>query len=163
LPEDKADPGAPDALPALPPEDAARQHLVCVAGRGAFDEVTTAIAVQLLTRRGFAPVTATYAQFRRGQAEARGADGAAIVCVITLDAPEAPPYLRNLLRRIRERAPGAHLIVGIGGQSERVDEVGALSGTHNANAFHDLVNQCVQAAVARSAPPVEHTPRGVDA
>lgn len=162
--EDKADAHAPDALPALSPEDAAQQHVVCVAGRGAFDEVTTAIAVQLLTRRGFAPVTANYAQFRRGQAEALGADGAAIVCVITLDAPEAPPYLRNLLRRIRERAPGAHLIVGIGGQSERVDEVGALSGTHNANGFSDLVSQCMQAASARSAQAaVEPTPRGVDA
>ena len=89
--------------------------------------------------------------------------GAAIVCVVTLDAPEAPPYLRNLLRRIRERAPRAQLIVGIGGQSERVDEVGALSDTQNANAFSDLVNQCVQAANAVSAPLVEKAPRSVGA
>jgi len=164
MPEDKPDPNAPDALPALRPEDAAQLRVVCVAGRGAFDDVTTAIAVQLLTRRGFAPVTANYAQFRRGHMETLGIDGAAIVCVVTLDAPEAPPYLRNLLRRIRERAPRAQLIVGIGGQSERVDEVGALSDTQNANAFSDLVNQCVQAAAAASAPPlVEKAPRSVDA
>jgi predicted PurR-regulated permease PerM len=164
MPEEKPDPNAPDAPPAVLPEDAAQLRLVCVAGRGAFDEVTTAIAVQLLARRGFAPVTANYAQFRRGHTDTHGIDGAAIVCVVTLDAPEAPPYLRNLLRRIRERAPGAQLIVGIGGQSERVDEVGALSDTQNANGFSDLVNQCVQAAAnAVSTPLVEKAPRSVGA
>ncbi|MBP0590037.1 AI-2E family transporter [Paraburkholderia sp. LEh10] len=163
MPEARPDTGAPDALPALLPEDAARQRIVCVAGRGAFDEVTMAIAVQLLTRRGFVPILANYAQFRRGHAGSHGVEGAAIVCVVTLDAPEAPPYLRNLLRRIRERAPGAQLIVGIGGQSEHVDEVGALSGTHNANAFGDLVSQCVRAAFAMSAPLVEKSPRSVRA
>ena len=163
MPEEKPDPNAPDAASAVLPEDAAQLRVVCVAGRGAFDEVTTAIAVQLLTRRGFAPVTANYAQFRRGHMETLGIDGAAIVCVVTLDAPEAPPYLRNLLRRIRERAPGVQLIVGIGGQSEHVDEVGALSDTQNANAFSDLVNQCVQAANAVSAPLFEKAPRSVGA
>ncbi|BCF99731.1 ABC transporter permease [Paraburkholderia sp. PGU19] len=163
MPEEKSDPNSPDAPPAALPEDAAQLRVVCVAGRGPFDEVTTAIAVQLLTRRGFAPVTANYAQFRRGHSDTLGIDGAAIVCVVTLDAPEAPPYLRNLLRRIRDRAPGAQLIVGIGGQSERVDEVGALSDTQNANAFSDLVNQCVQAANAVSAPLVEKAPRSVGA
>ncbi len=164
LPEDKPDPNATDAPPAVLPEEAAAQRIVCVAGRGAFDDVAAAIAVQLLTRRGFTPVSANYAQFRRGQTDTQGIDGAAIVCVVTLDAPEAPPYLRNLLRRIRERVHGAQLIVGIGGQTERVDEVGALSGTHNANAFGDLVNQCVQAACAMSAPPlVEKAPRHIGA
>ncbi|WP_087733429.1 AI-2E family transporter [Paraburkholderia piptadeniae] len=152
LPEHKPDPNALDALPAVLPEDAAAQRVVCVAGRGAFDDVTTAIALQLLTRRGFAPVLTNYAHFRRGHADTLGVEGATIICVVTLDAPEAPPYLRNLLRRIRERAPGAQLIVGIGGQSERVDQVGVLNGTHNANAFGDLVNQCVQAACAMAAP-----------
>ena len=152
-----------ETLPAVLPEDAAHQRIVCVAGRGAFDEVTTAIAVQLLTRRGFAPVSTNYAQFRRGHSDTPGIEGAPIICVVTLDAPEAPPYLRNLLRRIRDRAPGAQLVVGIGGQSERVDEVGALSGTHNANAFRDLVNQCVRAACAMSTPLVEKTPRSIGA
>jgi predicted PurR-regulated permease PerM len=162
-PESKSEAGAPDAPPAVPPEEIENQQIVCVAGRGAFDEVATAIAVQLLTRRGFAPAVTSYTQYRRGHADTLPIAGIAIICVITLDAPEAPPYLRNLLRRIRERAPGAQVIVGIGGHYESVDEVGALSGTHNANAFGDLVNQCVQAAGAIAAPLVEKTARSVGA
>jgi predicted PurR-regulated permease PerM len=158
----KSDIGAQDAQPLLP-EPVANQPIFCVAGRGAFDEVATAIAVQLLTRRGFAPAVTNYTQFRRGHADTSGIEGTAIICVVTLDAPEAPPYLRNLLRRIRERAPGAQLIVGIGGHYESVDEVGALSGTHNANAFGDLVNQCVQAAGAMAVPLVEKTARSIGA
>jgi len=162
-PESKADPNAPDTPPAVVTDEMKNQHIICVAGRGAFDEVATAIAVQLLTRRGFAPAVTSYTQYRRGHADTLPVEGTSIICVVTLDAPEAPPYLRNLLRRIRERAPGAQVIVGIGGHYESVDEVGALSGTHNANAFGDLVNQCMQAAGAMAAPLVEKTPRSVGA
>ncbi|CAB3771360.1 AI-2E family transporter [Paraburkholderia solisilvae] len=118
---------------------------VCIAGRGAFDEVATAIALQLLGRRGLPVTAAYYAQFRKGSVDAASIEGAPIVCIVTLDASEAPPYLRNLVRRIRERAPAASIVVGIGGMSEREDET-PMSGTTNVNSFADLVEQCMQVA-----------------
>jgi predicted PurR-regulated permease PerM len=132
---------------------------VCIAGRGAFDEVATAIAVQLLGRRGLPVSAAHYAQFRKGSIDSVSIEGAPILCVVTLDASEAPPYLRNLVRRIRERAPSASLVVGIGGLSERDDET-ILTGVVNVSSFADLVEHCVQAATnAAPLPPrlVERT------
>ncbi len=143
--EAEADPAAEIATPL-----AAGKRVLCVAGRGAFDDVCTAIALQLLARRGIGASAAHYAQFRKGHIESTGIDGATIICVVTLDASEAPPYLRNLVKRVRERARSATLIVGIGGQPERDDETGMLNGTQNVNAFAELVEQCVQ--VANTAP-----------
>jgi predicted PurR-regulated permease PerM len=153
------------AADAPPPGDAASplrdRRLICVAGRGAFDEVAAAVAVQLLAHRGVTANSAHYTQFRKDQIEASGIDDTPIVCIVTFDAPESPPYLRNLLRRIRERAPAAALIVGIGGdhsESESESESGAASGTSSdtlpgtftANTFGDLVDACVEAASAAS-------------
>jgi predicted PurR-regulated permease PerM len=135
-------------------------RVVCIAGRGAFDEVATAIAVQLLGRRGLPVSAAHYAQFRKGSIDSASMENAPILCVVTLDASEAPPYLRNLVRRIRERAPSAALVVGVGGLSEREDETTSLTGTINVNGFGELVDQCVQAATnAAPLPPrlVERT------
>ncbi|GAB2892415.1 AI-2E family transporter [Paraburkholderia jirisanensis] len=147
---------APADLPLLP-----GVRVVCIAGRGAFDEVCTTIAVQLLGRCGIPTASAQYAQFRKGSVDSNAIEGASIICIVTLDASEAPPYLRNLVRRIRERVPAAMLIVGIGGgQPEREDEVNALSGTANVSGFAELVEQCVSAAThAAPSPPrlVEQT------
>jgi predicted PurR-regulated permease PerM len=143
-----ADPAAPADLPLLP-----GVRVVCIAGRGAFDEVCTTIAVQLLGRCGIPTAAAQYAQFRKGSVDSNAIEGTPIICIVTLDASEAPPYLRNLVRRIRERVPAATLIVGIGGgQPEREDEVNALNGTANVSGFAELVEQCVSAAT--SAAPV---------
>ncbi len=141
----------PTLLPKPPRLWPPARRVLCVAGRGAFDDVCTAIALQLLARRGIGASAAHYAQFRKGHIESTGIDGATIICVVTLDASEAPPYLRNLVKRnVRERARSATLIVGIGGQPERDDETGMLNGTQNVNAFAELVEQCVQ--VANTAP-----------
>jgi predicted PurR-regulated permease PerM len=151
--DERPEPDARAAHEAAPP--AAGTRVVCIAGRGAFDEVTTAIAVQLLTRRGMAASVAHYTQFRKGHIDSTGIDGAPIICVVTLDAAEAPPYLRNLGRRIRDRAPAAALIVGIGGQGQSGgdDPADALNGALNVNAFAELVEQCMQAAVSPAAHP----------
>ncbi|GAB7525135.1 AI-2E family transporter [Paraburkholderia sp. 2C] len=142
--EDKAgaDESTADApMPLLPD-----MRVVCIAGRGAFDEVATAIAVQLLGRRGLPASAAHYAQFRKGSIDSASIENAPILCVITLDASEAPPYLRNLVRRIRARSPSATLVVGVGGSSEREDETTSLAGTVNVNSFGELIDQCVHAA-----------------
>ena len=123
-------------------------RVVCIAGRGAFDEVATAIAVQLLGRRGLPVSAAHYAQFRKGSIDSASIENAPILCVVTLDASEAPPYLRNLVRRIRERVPAATLVVGVGGLSEREDETTSLAGTINVNGFGELVDRCLHAATS---------------
>ncbi|MCX4160226.1 MULTISPECIES: AI-2E family transporter [Paraburkholderia] len=127
-------------------------NVLCIAGRGAFDDAAVAIAVQLLTRFGLAPAAATYEQFRKRHTDPDATGDATIVCVLTLDAAEAPLYLQNLLRRVQERAPAATLIVGVGGPGESVAGASADSDARSAATFRDLVGLCLLAGGVAARP-----------
>jgi predicted PurR-regulated permease PerM len=128
--------------------DSEKTAVLCVPGRGAFDEVTTAIAVQLLGRLGFAPIMATHSGYRSAHADEPSYKSAPIICIVTLDAPESPPYLRNMLRRTREWRPRAALVVGVGGTAENRHEtsVGATAASHSAPTFRAMIEECQVAA-----------------
>lgn len=73
-----------------------------------------------------------------------------IVCVVSLDAADHQPYLRNLLRRLRQRANAVDLIVGLiaSGSSWPSDfPVRAISA---AKSFRELVDLSIEAARRRS-------------
>ena len=132
----------------------AQQHgvgnamVLCISGRGAFDEVAAAIAVQLLGRQTITTVATTYEQFRSTRNEAREAENATVLCVVSLDAAESPPYLRNLLRRIRNQPTPTTVIVGFGGLSESAVDDATPANTRNATTFRGLVEECLAASLA---------------
>jgi predicted PurR-regulated permease PerM len=124
--------------------DAHGTAVLCVPGRGAFDEVTTAIAAQLLGRHGFAPLTATHSGYRSARADEPSFKDAQIICIVSLDAPESPLYLRNMLRRTREWRPRATLVVGVGvvdamDSSAELDTNGALQTSPT---FRAMIEEC---------------------
>jgi hypothetical protein len=168
--------GVPDNLGAHEPDDAAHAHgrtephyggttgiadaahavgatgVLCISGRGAFDEVAAAIAVQLLGRQKIATVATTYEQFRNGRSEAQAAqqspgENTPVICIVSLDAAESPPYLRNLLRRIGNQPSATTVIVGLGGLSEGAPET-ATGSTRNATSFRGLIEECRAATLA---------------
>lgn len=123
--------------------------VLCVPGRGAFDDVVAAIVSQLLARRGVPCVTTSYEQVRSTRAGMVDPDATPVICVVSLDTPEAPPYLRNLVRRLRERTARAQILVGVGTLRREegpviVDDPGArLAAT-----LRDLVEECAVGQVS---------------
>jgi predicted PurR-regulated permease PerM len=137
--------------------DASRTSVLCVPGRGAFDEVTAAIAVQLLGRQGLAPMMATHSGYRSARADEPSFKDAPIICIVSLDAPESPPYLRNMLRRTREWRPRATLVVGVGsGASEGGAETGTTGAAHAAPTFRSMIEECLTAASVQHARQPSH-------
>jgi hypothetical protein len=124
--------------------------VLCVPGRGAFDEVVAAIVCQLLVR-GKIPCTATtYDDVRATKAGMVDAQATHAICVVSLDAAESPPYLRNLVRRLRERAPATPIVVGV--RAVRREEGLSFAddaGTHFAATLRDLVEECAAALAAK--------------
>lgn len=117
--------------------------VLCVPGRGAFDAVVAAIVAQLLARRGVVCATTSYEQVRSTRAGMVDAHDTRVICVVSLDAPESPPYLRNLVRRLRERTAQAVIVVGVGSPQR---EDGPLT-FDDANArivatLRDLIDEC---------------------
>ncbi|MEM5327173.1 AI-2E family transporter [Paraburkholderia sp. JHI2823] len=127
-------------------------EVLCVPGRGAFDEVAVAIVGQLLMRRNIPCAATTYDEVRA----TRGAvidERAPVICVVSLDAPESAPYLRNLVRRLRERASDSTIVVGIGA-TLRDDGAGIADdpGTLFPTSLGNLVEECGAALLPTHAP-----------
>jgi predicted PurR-regulated permease PerM len=124
--------------------------VLCIAGRSELDDLAATVAVQLFRKHGLFADLAGYERFSRGRFGEVDLTGVTIICVVSFDAAESPPYLRNLLRRLHQRAPGAELIVGlVFPESELQGEV-LVRTSSAASSFKELVDACVAAARRQS-------------
>lgn len=137
-----------DEAPHAVPQDG--RAVLCVPGRGTFDDVVVAIVCQLLARANIPCVATTYEEVRATRAGMVDAQAIHAICVVSLDAAESPPYLRNLVRRLRERAPAMPIIVGVrAARREEGLSIADDAGTHFAATLRDLVEECGAALAAR--------------
>jgi predicted PurR-regulated permease PerM len=86
--------------------------ILCVAGRGPFDEAASAMLAQLLEKHGMEAIRVPHEAVARTQIAALNAPGAAAVCISCVDISGGPAYLRFVVRRVRERLPGVTVLVG---------------------------------------------------
>ncbi|WP_233849630.1 AI-2E family transporter [Paraburkholderia sp. HD33-4] len=93
-------------------EPQAGNPVLCIAGRGGLDELLAAATIQLLAREGIQTDLADRAQFSRKRLAEVNLSAVKTICVVSLDAGQSSAYLRILLRRLHQRAPGATLILG---------------------------------------------------
>lgn len=121
----------------------ATQHthmaILCIAGRGALDELLAAATVQLLQRQGMAAETAGYERFSRRRAGEIEVGASTTICVVSLDAGQSTAYLRILLRRLHQRAPLAALVLGFPSGSEEGDQESRGTPAFAASTFSQLI------------------------
>ena len=92
--------------------------VACVSGHGAFDDAVSAMLVQLLGEkhvRGWAISSHAVSRDEIGSLDLTGVD---VIAVSYLEVTGSPAQLRYLVRRLRERAPGAKIVVGLWPQGE---------------------------------------------
>ncbi|WP_175940787.1 AI-2E family transporter [Caballeronia sp. BCC1704] len=139
-----------------PPEyfDAAAEghtaSVLCIAGRSPLDDLAATIAVQLFRKHGLGADLTGYERFSRGRFGEVDLSGVTIICVVSFDAAESPPYLRNLLRRLHQRAPAAELIVGLVVAESPLQGEVLVRTSSAAVSFKELVDACVAAARRQS-------------
>ncbi|SAL75376.1 AI-2 transport protein TqsA [Caballeronia peredens] len=151
---------SPDEFPGLPGEtpparfDASQEghtaSVLCIAGRSELDDLAATIAVQLFRKHGLYADLAGYERFSRGRFGEVDLSGVSIICVVSFDAAESPPYLRNLLRRLHQRAPSAELIVGLVFPESALQGETLVRTSSAAVSFRELVEACVAAARRQS-------------
>lgn len=109
-----------DLRPSAVPTDTATAtvNAICVAGHGPFDDAVTAMLVQLLGQRGVEARRIPNAAVSRETITTLDVTGVEVIAISYLEVTGSPAQLRYLVRRLRERAPTARIIVGLWPQGE---------------------------------------------
>ena len=150
----------PPVLPApadaaqLAPGWAGSAPILCVAGRGALDEAACTMLVQLLGKHGLPARVVSQEAVSRGRVASLDVAGVAMVCVSFIEASGSPAPLRYMVRRLRQRLPGAPVLVGlwhVEGALLADERLRAMVGAdHYVTTLRDAVNACLAAARAAS-------------
>lgn len=99
--------------PELPAAWRSSQAVLCVAGRGRFDESVAAILAQLLGKHGIGARVVPHDMVARDRVTALDLDGVAMICVCYVEITGTPAQLRYLLRRLHQRLSGQKVLVGL--------------------------------------------------
>ncbi|MGH7066352.1 MAG: AI-2E family transporter [Acetobacteraceae bacterium] len=90
-----------------------RAVVLCIAGRGPFDEVATEMLAVLLQRRGITARVVSNEAVSRARIGELDAHNVAMAALLSFDLAGTPTALRPLLRRLRERLDGAPILLGL--------------------------------------------------
>ena len=95
------------------PEWQTETPVLCIAGRGALDELAARMLAQLLGKHGLKARTVPHEAVSRVHIAELDVDGVAMMCVSYISIGGGTARLRYLLRRLRERQPAARLLLGL--------------------------------------------------
>lgn len=140
----------------LAPEWESEAPVLCVGGRGPLDEAASMMLAQLLTKHGLNARVVPHSAISRAHIAALPVEGVAMVCLSYLEISGSPAYLRNQIRRLRQRLPDQPILVGLWPSTDpilRDERVRAATGAdHYVTSFHDAVEACLDEARRGSAP-----------
>jgi predicted PurR-regulated permease PerM len=120
-------PALPEAA-AIPEAWRAEGAVLCVAGRGPFDEVSALMLAQILRKHGIGARVVPHPEVSRRAVESFEARGTRMVAICAVQMRGAPSHLRYLVRRLAQRLPGVPVLVGLWAAPEgEIDEMLAQS------------------------------------
>jgi hypothetical protein len=122
--------------------------VACVAGRGPFDDVVSAMLAQLLTQRAVGSRRIPYTSVSRDTISQLDVSAVKVIIVSYLELSGAPAHLRYLLRRLRHRAPHAALVAGLWPQGEAVLNEAEAQKALGADRYVSSMQEAVYATLA---------------
>jgi predicted PurR-regulated permease PerM len=123
---------------------------LCVAGRGPLDEAATAMMAQLLVRRGVSARIVPHVAISRNQIDSLDPDDITVIVVCYVEISGNPAHLRYMLGRLKRRAPGVPIVVGLWPQDDPIRRDEALRRQIGADAYVVTLRGGVDACVELS-------------
>jgi predicted PurR-regulated permease PerM len=124
--------------------------VLCLAGRGPIDDAAAMILAQLLAKHGLGARVAGYSSAARDSIATLDMTGVAMVCISYLEISGTPSHLRYLLRRLRLRAPGVRVLIGLWPPTDEVLRDDRLRATIGADDYASTLREAVEACLAAS-------------
>ena len=122
--------------------------VLCLAGRGPFDEAASAMLAQLLGKHGLAARAAPHSMASREGIGNLDPAGIAMVCVTYLELSGTPSNLHYTLRRLRQRLPRVPVLVGLWPSEEEVLHDRRLRDVIGADYYTTSLKEAVETCVA---------------
>ncbi|MDH2313263.1 AI-2E family transporter [Methylobacterium brachiatum] len=146
----EAVPGQAPPREALPEAWRGEAPVLCVAGRGPLDEASSAMLAQLLRKHGLGARVTPYQAVSRESIRDLDLSGVAMICISYLDISGNPAHLRYLLERLKRRAPGVPVLVGLWPAGEKVLTDAALGRAVGADVYVSSLRDGVEACLKAS-------------
>ncbi|SDR45411.1 Predicted PurR-regulated permease PerM [Rhizobiales bacterium GAS113] len=128
--------------------------VLCISGRGPFDESASLMLAQLLGMHGIGAQEIPFEAVSRAEIGRLNVEGAAMVCLSYLDISGSPSHLRFLLKRLRLRLPGTPILVGYWQPDDAVERDERLQATigvdHYVSSLREAVQACITLAKAQA-------------
>jgi predicted PurR-regulated permease PerM len=121
--------------------------VVCVPGNGPLDEALAHVVAHLAERRGFGVRTEGAGALSLSQIFSLDVQDTRLICVCYLE-DVTPAQLRYTLRRLRRKAPNAHILLSLMGDTANIDEEETLAGADNVRLANDSLADTVDAIAA---------------
>lgn len=148
----------------LAPQWQGEAPVLCLAGKGPLDEATAAMLAQLLGKHGLGSRVAPYQAASRTGIATLDMAGVAMVCIACLDIAGSPSHLRYLIRRLKQKAPGVPVLVGLWPAEDAVLNDKPTQSRIGADLHAASLREAVDACVAEAQQTQQAAPyaRGAD-
>ena len=146
--DEHVDAGDTRASHPRPIEGTATGLVACVAGRGPFDYVVSAMLAQLLAQRGIAARRIPHTSVARETIAQLDLSTCKVITVSSLELGGAPAHVRYLIRRLRHRAPGATLIAGLWPQDDAMLNEASAQHALGADRYVASLRDAIDASLA---------------
>jgi hypothetical protein len=150
LPKNEKVPGAAPDRESLAPGWRSEAPVLCVAGRGPLDEAASSMLAQLLRKHGLGARVAPHETVSRENIGRLDTTGVAMVCISYLDISGNPAHLRFLLTRLKQRARGVPVLVGLWPAEDAVLTNAGLRKEIGADFYVVSLRQAVETCVEQS-------------
>ena len=114
-------------------------NVACVSGRGPFDEAVSTMLAQLLQHRGYTARIVSNVAVSRQEIASLDLTGVSIVAISYLELSGSPADLRYLIRRLRQRAPDAKIVVGLWPEGEAALTDASIQQAVGADKYVDML------------------------
>ncbi|UAK25634.1 AI-2E family transporter [Sphingomonas nostoxanthinifaciens] len=123
-------------------------QVACVSGRGPFDDAVSTMLQQLLKQRGVASRTISNAQVSREAIAQLDLSSVAAIAISYLELVGSPAELRYLIKRLRQRAPAAKILVGLWPEGEAALSDTTIQRAIGADTYAGSLHAAVEAALS---------------
>ena len=126
--------------------------IICLAGRGPFDDAVSVMLSQIIELRGRTSRIIAHQAVTRPEIATLDLFGATTIIISYLELNGSPAHLRFLVRRLRQKAPHARIVVGLWPEGEAALSDEAIQQTLGAD---DYVGSLRAAALSVEQQPPE--------